>query len=87
MKEENTKNKLSGLSVEELEKEKSKIKGVAIGLGIVMVSAAVILLFLMAKSGKFGLAAIIPAMFLTLMPILIRMSQVETELKSRKNNS
>jgi ABC-type bacteriocin/lantibiotic exporter with double-glycine peptidase domain len=79
-------NKLSGLTLEELYKRKKTLQGAAIGFGIVMVIAFCILLYLVFQSRKFGLIAIIPAGFMTLLPAIIGLSQVNTEIKSRKSN-
>lgn len=79
-------NKLSGLTLEELYKRKKTLQGATIGLGIVMVAAFSILLYLVFKSQKFGLIAIIPAGFITLLPGIIGLNQVNTEIKSRNSN-
>ncbi len=79
-------NKLSALTLEELYKRKKTLQGATIGFGIVMVLAFCILLYLIIQSKNFGLIAIIPAGFMTLLPAIIGLSQVNTEIKSRKSN-
>ncbi|RWW92371.1 hypothetical protein [Flavobacterium cerinum] len=79
-------NKLSGLTLEELYKRKKTLQGATIGFGIVMVIAFSILIYLVFQSKKFGLLAIMPAGFMTLLPGIIGLSQVNAEIKSRKSN-
>ncbi len=77
-------NKLSDLTLEELNKQKNSLKGVLIGLGIVTLIAYSILLYLAIKNRNFVLIAIIPCGAITLLPGLIRWSQLNTEIKSRQ---
>lgn len=79
-------NKLSGLTLEELYKRKKTLQSATIGFGIVMVIAFCILLYLVFQSRKFGVMAIMPTGFMTLLPGIIGLSQVNTEIKSRKAN-
>lgn len=78
-------NKLSALTLEELYKRKKTLQGALIGFGIVMTIAFFILIYLVFLSKKFGLIAIIPAGFMTLLPAIIGLSQVNAEIKLRKS--
>jgi len=78
------KNSLSEFSLEELSKRKKKLSAALIGFTIVMVIAYSILVYFVFKSRKFGLIAIIPAGFITLLPMMIGLSQVNAEIKSRQ---
>jgi hypothetical protein len=80
------KNQLSELTLEELYKKKKTLQGATIGLGIVMVIAFSILLYLVFKSRNFALITIIPAGLISLIPGIIGLVQVNSEIKSRKGN-
>lgn len=79
------KNKLAELSLTELQERKKKMRGVVIGLGSVMVIALGILLFLAIRSKNYVLIAIIPGCLMTLFPVFISLSQLNTEIKSRQS--
>lgn len=76
--------KLSGLSLDELYAEKKKRKGILTGIGIVMLIACGTLVFLAAKSRNYALIAVASSCFITLMPLIANLSQVDKEIKSRK---
>jgi ABC-type Mn2+/Zn2+ transport system permease subunit len=78
------KNNLSEQPLESLEKQKKLLKGAAIGLGIVLFFAFSIIMFVAINKHKYGLLAILPGSMLTLLPIIIRFAQINTELKARK---
>ncbi len=78
------KNKLSDLTLAELYEKKKKITGVTIGLGIVMVVSCSILLYLIFKNKNFTLLAVVPGCLMTLLPGVIYLSQLNTEIKSRQ---
>ncbi|SHF70251.1 hypothetical protein [Pedobacter caeni] len=80
------KNQLSELTLDELYKKKKTLQGATIGLGIVMVIAFSILLYLVFKSRNFVLITVIPAGLISLIPGIIGLSQVNSEIKSRKGN-
>jgi hypothetical protein len=78
------KNKLLDLTLSELYEKKKKMVGITIGLGIVMVIACSILFYLILKSKNFVLVAVIPGCLMTLLPSVINLSQLNTEIKSRQ---
>jgi ABC-type Mn2+/Zn2+ transport system permease subunit len=78
------KNNLSEQPLESLEKQKKLLKGAAIGLGIVLFLAFCIIMYVAINKHKYGLLAILPGSMLTLLPIIIRFAQINTELKARK---
>lgn len=75
---------LSQLSLAELHSRKNKLKGAIIGLGIVMVAALAIVLYIVLHKKMVALLATLPAMFLSLMPSVIVLNKINTELKSRQ---
>jgi len=75
--------KVTELTTEELSKQKKSLSGVLIGLGSVMLFAYGILLYFIIRDKNFVFLAIIPSGFLTLLPSIIRLGQINTELKSR----
>lgn len=77
------KNSLSEVSIETLTKQKNLLKGVAIGFALVMLFAFGALLYLATKKGNYSLLAVWPASMITLLPIWIRFSQINQEIKSR----
>lgn len=77
-------NNLSQLSLESLIKQRNLLKGVAIGLGLVLLLAFTIVLYIAFEKKNFGLIAVLPASMITLLPILIRFGQINTEIKSRQ---
>ena len=78
-------NKLSELSLEELESKKKMIQGAAIGIGIVMLIACFILFYFAVITGNFALIAVAFGSFFTLMPTLMILNQINAEIKSRKS--
>lgn len=80
------KNPLSDLTLDELYKKKKTLQGAVIGLGIVMVTAFSILLYLVFKSKNFVLITIIPACLISLIPAIVGLAQVNSEIKLRKDN-
>jgi len=75
--------KLSELTLEELDQKKKMAGGAVIGLLIVMVLAATILLYLIFKTKNFVLLAVLPACFMTILPVFIYVTQINKEIKSR----
>lgn len=80
------KNSLSEQSLESLTKQRNLLKGAAIGLGIVLLLAFSVILYVAVQKKNFALVAVLPASMITLLPILIRFGQINTEIKSRKAN-
>ena len=79
-------NNLSEQSLESLTKQRNLLKGVAIGFGIVLLIAFSIILYVALQKRNFALIAVLPASLITLLPILIRFGQINTEIKSRQIN-
>lgn len=78
-------NKLSDLSLEKLESKKKTVQSLAIGLGIVILIASSILFYFAIASKNFALIAVAIGSLMSLMPILISIGQINTEIKSRKS--
>lgn len=78
-------NKLSELTIEELNKRKKILQGATIGFGIVMVIALAILVYLMFRNRNFTLVAIIPACLIVLLPGIINLSKINSEIKTRNS--
>ncbi len=78
-------NKLSELSIEELESKKKTILSATIGLGIVMIIACCTLFYFAITSKNFALIAVAVGSSLTLMPCFISIGQINAEIKSRKS--
>jgi len=79
-------NNLSHQSIESLIKQRNLLKGVAIGFAIVLLVAFSLILYVAVQKKNFGLIAVLPASMITLLPILIRFGQINTEIKSRRIN-
>ncbi|WP_316829044.1 hypothetical protein [Pedobacter miscanthi] len=77
---------LNELSVEELYKKKQSMLGALIGLGVVILAASGILFYLVftAKTPKV-LAALPISCLLALLPAMISLSQINTEIKNRNS--
>jgi phosphate/sulfate permease len=77
---------LNQLSVEELYKKKQSMLGALIGLGVVILAASGILFYLVftAKTPKV-LAALPISCLLALLPAMISLSQINTEIKNRNS--
>lgn len=78
-------NKLSELSIEELESKKKMVLSAIIGLGIVMIIACCLLFYFAMTSKNFALIAVAIGSTLTLMPSFISIGQINAEIKSRKS--
>lgn len=76
-------NKLSELSLAELNKQKKQLSGLLIGGAIVMLFLFGALLYLIVKKQNFVLLAVIPGCMLTWLPFAIKLSQLNTEIKLR----
>jgi len=79
-------NKLSELSIQEITKQKKLLTGVLIGFSIVLVIAYSILIYLMIRHKNYIILTIIPLGFVTLLPAIIRLSQINAEIKSRSEH-
>ncbi|MCD0477982.1 hypothetical protein LPB90_05910 [Chryseobacterium sp. LC2016-29] len=78
-------NKLSELSIEELESKKKTILSFTIGIGSVMIIACCILFYFAITSKNFALIAVAFGCLMTLMPSFISIGQINAEIKSRKS--
>ncbi|QNR86737.1 hypothetical protein H9N25_10305 [Pedobacter riviphilus] len=80
-------NKLSELSLTELNKQKKQLSGLLIGGSIVLLFLFAALLYLIAKKQNFVLLAVIPGCMLAWLPAVIRLSQLNTEIKLRSSET
>lgn len=80
------KNNLSERSLEFLIKQRNLLKGVAIGFGIVLLLAFSLFVYVAIEKKNFALIAVIPASMITLLPIFLRVGQINKEIKSRQIN-
>jgi CDP-diglyceride synthetase len=78
-------NKLSELTIEELNAKKKTLKAAAIGLGIVMLVACLALVYLALKSNNYALIVIAICCSITLLPSFIALSLINKEIKSRNS--
>ena len=76
-------NKLSELSLTELNKQKKQLSGLLIGSAVVMLLLFVALLYLIIKKQNFVLLAVIPGCMLAWLPVAIKLSQLNAEIKLR----
>jgi flagellar basal body-associated protein FliL len=78
------KNSLSELTAEELNKQKSTFIKVILASAIVMLILLSVLIYIVLRYEKsLSHLAIIPVCLIFLLPALIKLSQVNTEIKSR----
>ncbi|ARS40042.1 hypothetical protein CA265_10435 [Sphingobacteriaceae bacterium GW460-11-11-14-LB5] len=80
-------NKLSELTLTELNKQKKQLSGILIGSAIVMLFLIGALLYLIVKKQNFVLLAIIPGLMLVWLPVVIKLSQLNTEIKLRSSET
>ncbi|WP_159474077.1 hypothetical protein [Chryseobacterium sp. 18068] len=78
-------NKLSELSIEELESKKKTILNATIGIGSVMLIACCAIFYFAITSKNFALIAVAIGSSMTLMPSFISIGQINNEIKSRKS--
>lgn len=78
-------NKLSHLTLEELQAKKRSLLNITIGFGIVILIAFAVLLFLSITSKKPILMATGIGCLITLLPSFINLGQINTEIKSRSS--
>jgi len=74
---------LTELSLEELNARKKTLVSVVIAFGIIMIIACAAMAFLVFKSKKYGLIGVMPALFISLLPVSIQLTQVNAEIKKR----
>jgi L-asparagine transporter-like permease len=73
----------SELTLEELLTKKSKMKSIVIALSIVMLFIVVVLIYLALKSKNYTLIAVGIGCLITLLPGVVVLNQIDTEIKSR----
>ncbi|RZK25567.1 MAG: hypothetical protein EOO43_05195 [Flavobacterium sp.] len=78
--------KLTDLTTEQLLEQKKKLTGVTIGLGVVMLAAAIFLVYRAVVSNQPAFIAIAIGCSVSFLPTIIRLGQINTELKSRSRN-
>ncbi|CAH0156860.1 hypothetical protein SRABI27_03477 [Pedobacter sp. Bi27] len=76
-------NKLSELSLTELNKQKKQLSGLLIGSAILMLFLFGALLYLIVKKQNFVLLSVIPGCMLAWLPVAIKLSQLNAEIKLR----
>lgn len=77
-------NHITDQTLTSLIKQKNLLKGAAIGLTIVIIIAFAITLYVAIQKKNFALVAVTPASLITLLPILMRLRQINNQIKSRK---
>lgn len=80
-------NKLSELNLTELNKQKKQLSGLLIGSAIVMLFLFGALLYLIVKKQNFVLLAVIPGCMLAWLPVAIKLSQLNAEIKLRSSET
>lgn len=76
--------KLKELTLDELQAKYKTAKAAVIGVGIVMLGAIITLIYLAIKSKNYTQLTFIFVLPITLVPVFISLSQLNTEIKSRK---
>ena len=76
--------KLSDFTLEELIEKKKKLQGAVTGLGIVMCIACIGIIYFAIKSENYTSIVIAICCAITLLPSFTSLSQLNTEIKSRK---
>ena len=79
------KTEVSDQSIESLKQQRNLMKGVAIGYALVMAVAISLALYLTFTKHNAYLLAIVPVCLLVMIPILMRVSQLNTAIKNRNN--
>jgi len=77
------KKKLSELTLEELEKREKTVRSILIGGSISMFVLLAVLVYLIFKTQLFVLVAVMPALFVTILPGVIILIWIKAEIKSR----
>jgi len=79
------KTEVSDQSIKSLTKQRNLMKGVAIGYALVMAVAISLALYLTFTKQNAYLLAIVPGCLIVLIPILMRVSQLNNAIKNRSN--
>lgn len=77
-------NKLSELTIIELNKQKNTLKNILIAAAVLIVVLCGIILYPSDKSQNIKFLTILPCFLLGILPAAIRWSQLNTEIKSRQ---
>lgn len=77
------KNQLSELTLEELNKQKKSTSGILIGTLVVMLILSGVIFYLSITKHNTSLITFIPIFMLSMLPGIIKLSQVNSEIKSR----
>lgn len=77
------KKKLSELTLEELGKREKTVRSILIGGSISMFVLLAVLVYLIFKTQLFVLVAVMPALFVTILPGVIILIRIKAEIKSR----
>lgn len=75
--------KFKELTLEQLYAPKKKVQGITIGIAILLLIAFCILFYLAVSTKKFALLTPAIGSFITLLPTLIVLTQINQEIKSR----
>lgn len=78
-------NKLADLTSEQLEAKKKTLTGVLIGLGIVIIIACSVLFYIAITKKNYALMTLCTGCVITLLPSVISLKQINTEIKSRES--
>ncbi|MDQ0638911.1 hypothetical protein QF042_002476 [Pedobacter sp. W3I1] len=78
-------NKLSELTITELNKQKKQLSGLLIGSAIIMLFLFATLVYLIVKKQNFVLLAVIPGCLIAWLPVIIKLSQLNAEIKLRNS--
>jgi len=79
------KTEVSDQSIESLKKQRNLMKGVAIGYALVMAVAISLALYLTFNRQNAYLLAIVPVCMIVMIPILMRVSQLNIAIKNKNN--
>lgn len=75
---------LPELTLNELYAEKKKSKSFLTGLGLLMIIVCIILIFVAIKSKNYAMITVACSCFITLLPMMMRLGQIEKEIKNRE---
>lgn len=78
-------NKLAELTSEQLEARKKTLTGALIGLAIVMIIACSVLFYIAITKKNYALMTVCTGCFITLLPSVIGLKQINAEIKSRES--
>jgi len=79
------KNRLTELTLEELREEEKAVTKILYATAIIVLMLCGIMLYMIFNHHSSSLIAVIPACFVTMLPGIIKLSQVKAEIKSRNS--